>query len=246
MTKKIARLLAIDDSIYWSDWRDTILFEGEKWEPHPFSVDQLKVGEIDSVRVRVTIYDKENAIKDISRSTGITGTICQVRMVMLEDGSTAWEEDEEYAQIILPINECSGQFPDVILDISAKFGWKRTGGIPPGDKTCRHVFKGLRCKYSGSDTGCPRDYEHCRTIKLNGPNFGGYRFAQDAGTVIDLGPTSTILPGSGAGGRIGPGYLGGDPGVEQDPTPHNPRPFGPNVGSNNDPPPGRNITRRPG
>ena len=207
-------------TIYWADWRDEISYNGHVWEPHAFDVMQMAVGKVHDVRAQVVAFDTDKEIATLSKSGGVTGEIGTLSLIKLVAGT--WVLDDEYAQIELPISSCSGNYPEIIMELSAMHGWKRTGGIPLGDKTCRHVFKGLYCQYAGVDTACPRDREHCRTVKLNLLNYGGYHFAQDAGAVIQL-PQPYVMPGSGTGGRIQPGWLGGDGGIEEDPTPWNPR-----------------------
>jgi hypothetical protein len=209
-----ARLLSIGGSIYWSDQRDEISYDGDIWLPHAFVVKNIKTGPVKNTTASVIAHDKNKVLAALSGSTGLTGTIAQVRFVKYNLG--IWSEDTEYSQIQLPIIGCSGEYPNVVLELSASSGWRRTGGLPEGDKTCLHVLSGLRCKYSGPDLDCARDREHCRLVKNNLVNYGGFHFGVDAGTVIDL-PTPYVVPGSGTGGRMQPGYIGGDNGVDEDP-----------------------------
>jgi hypothetical protein len=228
-----ARLLAIGDSILLADWRDHIDYDSKDWTPHPFQIRNIKVGHVNSVRIRVAVTDIDGTITALSKASGgLTGTVCSVYHVVFDAGT--WVEDTEYAQIELPIVDVAGQYPEVVLELSAKSGWKRTGGIPMGDRTCRHVFKGVRCQYAGADTTCDRDREHCRVTKSNLANYGGYHFALDAGQTVTIAGAAWQVPSSPTGGRIPPDYLGGDPGTDpaepSDPyagTPAEPTGYGP-------------------
>lgn len=215
MTLKRTTLFQIgpEEAPLWSlcDWRDPVSYFGNDFLPWSFGVTGQKTGKIEQTGAKVTLYDSENTFVTYGKTTGLTGVEAAIYHVKLVGGE--WVEDTEYSTMILPIGEFYGQHPNVVMELSASYGWDRTPGIPMGDHNCRHILGGLRCQYPGADLTCARSREHCRLVKLNLRHFGGHNRAPEPGSTYDLGPVQTIVPDSPIGGRTNPPDLGGDSGT---------------------------------
>lgn len=199
----------------WSfaDWRDPIPYSSIDWLPWNFQIKRQQSGQISQTQATINIYDSNNELVSYVKSNGLTGVEASIFYVKFANG--AWIEDETHNQMILPISECYGQFPWLTIEIDAQYGWNRSPGLPMGDVNCRHILKGLRCQYTGTDTTCARTREHCRLVKNNLRHFGGYHWAPQPGTQIDMGVPYTV-PDSPIGGRSYPPRLGGDSGTSDE------------------------------
>lgn len=205
-----AKVLNIADIWLFSDWGSVIPWDSRTWVPHYFSVSSSRTGKLRETRATVVVFDKNREIKIYSRNTGLSRKKMELRYLEFNSLTGLWEETDTHNSFELEITEPYGKYPYVQIECSAMSGLRRTAGPPVASRTCKHIYKGIRCQSTSSDPVCPKDREHCKLVKLNVIHFGGLNWGAEPGTEFGLGP----LPDSPIGGKSWPIHLGGDSGTE--------------------------------
>jgi len=165
----------------YTDCDVPIYFEGNKFEPHPFAVENVLYSTakiVDEATVEIDVIDQ--AFTYYFAETGQQGQNIGIRMVLL-DADFQVVGDAAFTMFSGEIDAWQ-LFPDEKMSITMTNEFARwdMNTINLHSPSCRwKVFKGVECQYVGSETKCDRTYASCRDKYSNTDNFGGYRWLPD-------------------------------------------------------------------
>jgi hypothetical protein len=141
-----------------------------------------------------TIEDIDGDLELRAYTEGWTGATATLYILVRETESSSWAT--AWQPVTGEIVSAAGGSMFINLEIIAAAGLNSRSGLQQGDSLCRLVYKGARCKYSGTEDTCPRTFDACenRAGGDNSANFRGARFAPAPGEVIKLGRNNPTVP----------------------------------------------------
>lgn len=148
------------------DDNQDFIFGGKTFERFPFALNGItesSKGEIP--KVTISISNVTNLIVQILEQ-GIDDTPVIIRIVR-EGEITADLEFNFVAQSV------SYDEQNITLDLTAPADYTRSFPSSKYNNCCSFVFKGWRCRYSGSATSCNKTEKRCKELG-NFARFGGF------------------------------------------------------------------------
>lgn len=171
----------VEEHFLYTDCDVPIYFEGNRFEPYPFSVENVVYSTakiVDEATVEVDVLDQ--AFTYYFAETGQQGQNIGLRTVLL-DSSFQIVGDASFTLFSGEIDSWN-LFPDekITITMTNEFARWDMQTINLHSPSCRwKVFKGTECQYVGSETKCDRTYATCRDKYSNTDNFGGFRWLPD-------------------------------------------------------------------
>lgn len=160
-----------------------LYFEGEEFEPYPFSLDSVSYSTariVDEAVIEIDVLDQ--ALTYYFTETGQQDQNIGIRTVLL-DSNFQIVGDAAFTMFSGEIDAWS-LYPDekIRITITNEFARWDMNTINVHSPSCRwKVFGGTECGYTKDypTQKCDRTYATCRGIYSNEENFGGFRWLPD-------------------------------------------------------------------
>jgi len=173
---------------------EPIVYDSNTYTPRGWKPSSITSGDPRSAGFSATIEDIEGDLETLAYVQGWTdGRVATLYVLGSEDGetwATAWQP------ITAKILNAQGGHVFFNFECRGSVGLFAHAGLKIGDSRCRHVYKGARCQYAGSEATCDRTFDACETRSGgdNSEHFGGARLAPAPGTIINLGKGGRNVP----------------------------------------------------
>jgi hypothetical protein len=170
----------VPNHFFYTDCDVPIYFDGNKFEPHPFSVDSINYSTskiIDEALVEIDVVDQALPFYFVEYTP--QGDPIGLRTVLLDDDFQV-VGDAAFTLFSGEIDSWN-LFPDekIRIAITNEFARWDMNTINVHSPSCRwKVFGGTECGYTKDfpTQECDRTYASCRDLYSNTDNFGGFRW----------------------------------------------------------------------
>lgn len=165
--------LALDPNIYYTDFDHPIVYDGNRYLPHDFTVEKVDVAammSIDSVGVRFGDADRQLTAVLIAGDHRFA--LCRIYIgVMLDFVPYVCEVFRGY------LGEWTIDEYEVEVEIVNEFFMWRKRALRRCGVSCAWTFRDAStCRHSGEGSWCDQSFARCRALG-NTNNFGGDRYA---------------------------------------------------------------------
>ena len=168
----------LDDYIRVTSNNEDMIWNSLTWQSFPFKMDEIgdsTKGEIPQFSISISNI---NGVVQSYLEEADGGVGSEVRLLIINTNIVS-DVPEVELEFIVKSTNVDATWANFVLGVINPFSitvgqrMLRTGCRYTGANETLNGFKGLRCKYSGSETECNKTLTRCRELN-NTPNFGGF------------------------------------------------------------------------
>lgn len=161
-------------NLYFAEYDQDVTFDSQVYTAFPLSFDSISEktgGEVDEIRVSIANVSREIEAYLQNPNYTFKGKKVVITYIFADQMDNP---DAKYEEIFY-IDLYESNETNVTFTLSSKLDVYQVK-LPRRTVTrthCSWVFKGIECKYAGTETACSRTLQRCRGLG-NTVNFGGF------------------------------------------------------------------------